>query len=75
MTKSKKRRRKNVVVGRTIPMLSVSAISKKYDFHPNTVRSWVSRDGLRHVRHGKGNKIFIRKSDVERFIGTWYEED
>ncbi len=67
-------RKKNVVPGRVVRMLSVRAISKKYDFHPNTVRAWVTRDGLKHVRHGRGGKIFIRQDDVEAFIKEWYEE-
>jgi len=71
----KYRRKKNLVTKRGVPMLSVQLISEKYDFHPNTVRAWVTRDGLRHVRHGPGGKIFIRQDDVERFIKYWYPED
>jgi DNA-binding transcriptional MerR regulator len=67
-------RKKNIIPGRTVRMLSVRAISEKYDFHPNTIRAWVNRDGLRHVKHGRGGKIFIRQDDVERFIRQWYEE-
>jgi hypothetical protein len=68
-------RKKNVIRTRAIPMLSVKRISEKYGFHPNTVRSWVTRDGLRHVRHGPGAKIFIRQDDVEAFIKEWYETE
>jgi len=68
-------RKKNVMPGRAVRMLSVKRISEKYDFHPNTVRAWVTRDGLRHVRHGRGGKIFVRQDDVERFIRQWYEEE
>ena len=74
MTDSKYRRKKNVMPGRAVRMLSVKRISEKYNFHPNTIRSWVTRDGLRHVRHGPGAKIFIRQDDVEAFLKEWYEE-
>jgi len=67
------RRKKNIIRRRAIPMLSVKRISEKYGFHPNTVRSWVTRDGLRHKRHGPGGKIFVRQDDVEVFMKEWYE--
>jgi len=69
------RRKKNVIAKRGVPMLSVKLISERYDFHPNTIRAWVTRDGLRHTRHGPGGKIFVRQDDVERFIKFWYSED
>ena len=76
MTPDKKyRRKRNVIVKKGIPLLSVESMSAKYDFHPNTIRAWVTRDHLRHVRHGPGGKIFIREDDVERFIKFWYPED
>ena len=75
MAKGKKYiRKKNVIRESAIPMLSVDQISKKYDFHPHTIRSWVNRDSLRADRHGPGRKIFIRQDDVEAFIKEWYEE-
>ena len=75
MAKEKKHTRKeNPLPRHAMPMLSVKRISERYDFHPNTVRAWVTRDGLRHVRHGRGGKIFIRQDDVEAFIKEWYEE-
>jgi len=75
MSEDKKyQRKKNIIRSRAIPMLSVKHISQKYRFHPNTVYAWVTRDGLRHVRHGPGGKIFIRQDDLERFIQQWYEE-
>jgi len=67
-------RKKNVIRARAIPMLSVKRISEKYGFHANTVYAWVTRDRLRHVRHGPGRKIFIRQDDVEAFIQQWYED-
>ena len=67
-------RKKNVMRGRAIPMLSVRRIGEKYSFHPHTIRAWVNRDRLRHVKHGPGGKIFIRQDDVEAFIKEWYEE-
>ena len=54
--------------------LSVKEISERYNFHPNTVRAWANRDGLRHVRRGPGGKLYIREGHVRRFIRTWYEE-
>lgn len=76
MAEGKKyKRKKNVISRRGVRMLSVKRISERYDFHPNTVRAWVTRDGLRHVRRGPGGKIFIRQDDVEAFIKEWYEEE
>ena len=69
------RRKRNVIVKKGVPLLSVESISERYNFHPNTVRAWVTRDGLRHIRYGPGGKIFIREDDVERFIKFWYPED
>ncbi|MFC2067216.1 helix-turn-helix domain-containing protein [Chloroflexota bacterium] len=69
----KYRRRRNISEGDVIRMLSVERISELYDFHPNTVRSWVNSDGLRHIRRGQGGKIYIGKEDVERHIKLWYE--
>lgn len=66
-------RKKNVIKGRAIPMLSVNDISKKYDFHPHTIRAWVNRDGLRAEKHGPGGKTFIRQDDLEDFLREWYE--
>ena len=53
---------------------SVAAISKRYSFHPNTIRSWVNVDKLRHIRRGPGGKIYIQQDVVEQFIYDWYEE-
>ena len=69
------KRKKNVIRGRAIPMLSVNDISKKYDFHPHTIRAWVNKDGLLAERHGPGGKMFIRQDYVERFIQQWYEDE
>jgi len=66
------RRRKNVVPPGTITMLSVRGIALKHRFHENTVRRWVTEDGLRCVRYGPGNKIFIAEQDVEEFIKKYY---
>ena len=67
-------RKKNIIQRHGVPMLSVKRISDRYGFHPHTVRSWVTRDRLKHVRHGPGGKIFIRQDYVEAFIKEWYEE-
>jgi len=66
------KRKKNIIQGKKVSMLSVKQISEKYDFHVNTVRLWVNRDNLRAVKHGPGGKLFIRQDDVEEFISTWY---
>ena len=71
--KRKYRRKRNVGKGKVIRLLSVERISELYGFHPNTIRSWVKLDGLRHTKQGPGGKIYIRKEDVERFIKLWYE--
>ncbi|MCP4609020.1 MAG: helix-turn-helix domain-containing protein [Planctomycetes bacterium] len=57
-----------------ISMLSVQRISEMYGFHPNTVRAWVNKYGLSHVKRGRGGKVFIQQDDVERYIKMWYEE-
>ena len=75
MTDEKRyRRKRNILAKRGIPLLSVKSISERYGFHPNTIRAWVTRDGIRHIRYGPGAKIFIRQDDVERFIKFWYPE-
>ncbi len=71
--KRKYRRKRNVGTGKVIRLLSVERISELYDFHPNTIRSWVKHDGLRHTKQGPGGKIYARKEDVDRFIKLWYE--
>jgi len=64
------RKRKNP---RTIKLHSVKDISEKYQFHPNTVRSWIHRDGLRCYRKGPGGKILIREDDLNDFLDEFYE--
>lgn len=54
-------------------MYSVDDINEKYNFHPNTIRAWVHRDGLRHYRKGRGDKIYIREDDLKDFLATFYE--
>lgn len=56
-----------------IPLYSVKDISEKYDFHPNTIRAWVHRDGLRCYRKGRGGRILIREDDLLAFLAKWYE--
>ena len=73
MSKQKRRRqRKNVVPHSAITMLSVKKIAKKYHFHENTIRSWVTSGGIKCIRYGPGNKIFIAEKDVEKFITKYY---
>lgn len=72
--KEHRRRKNRRISSNDKSFLSVSEISKRYKFHPNTVRAWVSRDGLRHVRRGPGGKIYIREGHVKKFIENWYEE-
>ena len=69
----KYKRKRNISEGDVIRMLSVERISQLYGFHPNTVRSWVNIDGLRHIRRGAGGKIYIRQEDVERHLKLWYK--
>ena len=54
-------------------MLSVQEISSLHGFHPNTIRAWVSRDGLRCYRKGRGGKVLIREDDLSEFLAKWYE--
>ena len=62
------RRRKN-----PIRLYSVNEISELFGFHPNTVRLWIHRDGLRHYRKGAGGKIYIREDDLKDFLAKFYE--
>jgi excisionase family DNA binding protein len=66
------RRRKNVVPPSTIKLLSVREIARRYGFHENTVRRWVAEDGLRAIRYGPGNKIYIAERDLEKFYKKYY---
>lgn len=70
---SRKYKKKKTVPMGNANMLSVQRIAKKYGFSVHTVYNWVHRDGIRHVKHGPGGKIFIRQSVVEAFIKKWYE--
>jgi excisionase family DNA binding protein len=63
-----RKRRKN-----PIRLYSVGEISELFDFHPNTIRLWVHRDGLRHYRKGPGDKIYIREDDLKDFFAKFYE--
>jgi hypothetical protein len=54
-------------------LLSVENVALLYDFHPNTIRSWVNKDGLRHYRKGRGGKIYLREDDVRDYIARNYE--
>ncbi|MFC1968610.1 helix-turn-helix domain-containing protein [Chloroflexota bacterium] len=63
------RRRKNPL---QIRAYSVQEICDQFDFHPNTVRLWVHRDGLRHYRKGPGGKILIREDDLNEFLDRFY---
>ena len=63
-----RKRRKNPV-----RLYSVEELSQLYGFHPNTVRLWVHRDGLRHYRKGRGGKIYIRDDDLKDFFAKFYE--
>ena len=69
---ARRRQRKNVVPPSPVRMLSVRKIAEEYGFHENTVRRWVTDDGLKCVRYGPGNKIFIAEKDVEKFINKHY---
>ena len=64
------RKRKNP---RLIRVYSIEEISDQFDFHPNTVRLWVHRDGLRHYKKGPGGKILIREDDLNEFFDKYYE--
>jgi len=55
-----------------IPFRSVTEISQRYGFHPNTVRAWVHRDGLRCYRKGSGGKILIREDYLLTFLDKFY---
>ena len=68
----RRRRRKNVVPPSTIKMLSIREIACRYDFHENTVRRWIIQDGLKCVRYGPGNKIYVAQKDVEKFHKKYY---
>lgn len=54
-------------------LLSVEDVARLYGFHPNTIRSWVKEDNLRHYRKGRGGKIYIREDDVRDFIARYYD--
>ena len=66
------RRRKIVIPPSTVRMLTVREIAETYGFHENSVRRWVTEDGLKSLSYGPGNKIFIAKKDVDKFIRQYY---
>jgi len=63
-----RKRRKN-----PIKSYSINEISELFDFHPNTVRLWIHRDGLQHYRNGRGGKIYILEDDLKDFLAKFYE--
>ena len=63
-----RKRRKN-----PIRLYSVNETSELFDFHPNTVRLWIQRDGLRCHRKGRGDKIWINEDDLKDFFAKFYE--
>ena len=63
-----RKRRKN-----PIRLYSVNEIRELFNFHPNTVRLWIHRDGLRYYRKGPGGKIYIREDDLKDFFAKFYE--
>jgi excisionase family DNA binding protein len=68
-----RRQRKVVRPKSATLLLSVREIARRYRFHENTVRLWVSKDGLKSVRYGPGNKIYVAEKDVEAFLKKYYE--
>ena len=68
----KYKKKKTIMLGNA-KILSVQRVAKRYGFSVHTVYNWVHRDGMRHVKHGPGGKIFVRQDDVEAFIKQWYE--
>ena len=68
MTDRKHRNRAKNPLSIGIKMLSVEQISERYHFHPNTIRSWVNLDELRHYRSVPGRKILVREDDLIDFL-------
>jgi excisionase family DNA binding protein len=69
-----RRRQRKIVRPQTpVVMLSIQEIARRYRFHENTVRRWVSQDGLKYIRYGPGGKIYIAEKDVEEFIHKFYD--
>lgn len=58
-----------------IRLYSVTEIGQLFGFHPNTIRLWIHRDGLRHYRKGRGpgGTIYIREDDLKDFLAKFYE--
>ena len=54
-------------------LLSVEEVARRYQFHPNTIRSWVREDNLRHYHKGRGGKIYLREDNVRDFIAQNYD--
>lgn len=68
----RRRQRRNVVPHSQTVMLSVREIARRYGFHENTVRRWVSNGDLEYIRYGPGGKFFIAEEEVENFIRQNY---
>ncbi len=56
-----------------IRAFSIAEVAELHGFHPNTVRLWISRDGLRSYRKGPGGKVYIREDDLKDFLLKNYE--
>lgn len=54
--------------GKTDTMLTVDAVSKLLNVHPNTVRRWEASGVLRGFRIGPRGDRRFRRDDIERYL-------
>jgi len=65
--KGKYRRRRNPLY------LTTTEIARRYGFHVNTPGNWCRQGLLPYIR-GAGGKYLIKRDDLEKFFGEYYEE-
>lgn len=53
-------------------LLTVSQVANMCDVHPNTVRNWIHRDGLRAYRT-PSRYLLITKEDLMQFLANLYD--
>ena len=52
--------------------LNIREISEHLDVHPNTIRNWIRRDGLRAYKFGKTGEVRVHISDLRSFLRRFY---
>jgi len=50
--------------------MTVTEIARELGIHPQTVRRWVERGEVPGIRWGKGDKLWIKRSDLVSYLAS-----